>query len=344
MAASTGSRSRSSHARATGHAYGRTAAHAHERRVPIPKSPDPVPTPDPHPRLFIGISGWTYAGWKRLFYPEGLPARDELAFASRLFNAIEINGTFYRLQRPENFSSWHEQTPEGFRFAVKGSRFITHMKQLRDVQAPLANFFASGVLRLEEKLGPMLWQFSDRMRYDRARFEQFLSLLPHDTAAASRLARKHDSRVTGRSSFWTNESRRIYHCIEVRNPTFMCDDFIDLLREHRITLVFSDAAAEWPYAEDVTGDVVYLRLHGSEELYVSGYDAASLDAWARKLRAWMSGREPRDAQRAGSQRAEPSAGRDAYVFFDNDAKVHAPYDAMELADRLNVNWRHEHSE
>jgi uncharacterized protein YecE (DUF72 family) len=296
------------------------------------------------PKPFIGISGWTYAPWRRLFYPEGLAARRELAFAALQFNAIEINGTFYRLQRPENFASWRDQTPDGFRFAVKGSRFITHMKQLRDPVAPLANFFASGVLRLEEKLGPLLWQFSDRMRYDRERFEAFMTLLPHSERAASSLARKHDSRVSGRASYNTHADRRIRHAFEVRHESFMCDDFIELLREHGHALVFSDAASDWPYAEDVTADFVYLRLHGAEELYASGYDAASLDRWARKIRSWTAGREPRDAARAGSRRAPPAKSRDAYVFFDNDAKVHAPFDAMELADRLNVDWRHEHAE
>ncbi|HEX6133794.1 MAG TPA: DUF72 domain-containing protein [Longimicrobiales bacterium] len=295
-------------------------------------------------RARIGISGWTYAGWRRLFYPEGLPARHELAFAALLFDTIEINGTFYRMQRPQNFAAWRDRTPDGFRFAVKGSRFITHMKQLRDVEAPLANFFASGVLRLEEKLGPLLWQFSDRMRYDRERFDRFMSLLPHGERAASELARGHDHRVRGRASYHTESDRRILHAIEVRNASFMCDDFLDLLRGHRIALVFSDAAADWPYAEDVTSDFVYLRLHGAEQIYASGYDAASLDRWARKIRAWLRGTEPRDARRAGSRRAPRTRGRDAWVFFDNDAKVHAPFDAMELADRLNVHWRHEHAQ
>lgn len=293
---------------------------------------------------YIGISGWTYAGWRRLFYPEGLPARHELAFASRQFNAIEINGTFYRLQRPEHFVAWRDQTPDGFRFAVKGSRFITHMKQLRDAEIPLANFFASGLLRLEDKLGPVLWQFSDRMRYDRERFERFMTLLPHSERSASRLARRHDTRVSGRASFHSHADRTIRHVFEVRHDSFMCDDFLDLLRQHDIALVFSDAASDWPYAEDVTSDIVYLRLHGAEVLYASGYDAASLDRWARKLRSWLRGREPRDARRAGSRRAEPRRARDAWVFFDNDAKVHAPFDAMELADRLDVDWRHEHAE
>jgi uncharacterized protein YecE (DUF72 family) len=293
---------------------------------------------------YIGISGWTYAGWRTHFYPDDVPARRELDFAARQFNSIEINGTFYRLQRPENFEAWHDRTPDGFRFAVKASRFITHMKQLREPQTPLANFFASGVLRLEEKLGPVLWQFAARTRYDRERFESFLQLLPHSESDASALARKHDARVDGRASYHTHTDRRIRHVFEVRHDSFMCDDFLDLLRRYDCALVFSDAAADWPYAEDVTGDIVYLRLHGAEQLYSSGYDEASLDRWARKVKDWMAGREPDDAQRAGSRPAAPAPGRDAYVYFDNDAKVHAPFDAMELADRLDLDWRFEHAE
>lgn len=294
---------------------------------------------------FIGISGWNYAGWRGAFYPDDLPRRFELAFAARQFNAIEINGTFYSLQRPDSFRRWHRETPDGFRFAVKGSRFITHMKQLRDVEAPLANFFASGVLRLEEKLGPILWQFAERMRHTperHGRFERFLALLPAGEADASRLARRHDHRVSGRASYATHTDRPIRHAIEVRHESFLCDPFLDLLRAHNAALVFSDAAG-WPYAEDVTSDFVYLRLHGALERYASGYDAPSLDRWADRIRNWTAGHEPADAQRAGSRTA-PRRRREAFIFFDNDAKVHAPFDAMELADRLDLDWRHHHAE
>jgi len=293
---------------------------------------------------FVGISGWTYRGWRGRFYPEGLAHRRELEFASRQLNAIEINGTFYSLQRPSSFEHWHAETPDGFRFAVKGSRFITHMKQLRDVEVPLANFFASGVLRLEEKLGPMLWQFSDRMRFGPERFETFMQLLPRTTKEAARLARRHDERLRDRSSFEVSEDRPVRHAFEVRHPTFMCDEFVRLLQRYDMALVFSDAAADWPYAEDVTTDFVYARLHGADELYASGYGDDALDMWARRLRAWQSGTEPEDAQRAASFRAAPARRRDAYVFFDNDAKVHAPFDAMDLAFRLGIDWRFEHDE
>ena len=187
-------------------------------------------------RAYIGISGWTYDGWRGRFYPDDLARRRELEFASRQLNAIEINGTFYSLQRPSSFERWHEQTPDGFCFAVKGSRFITHMKQLLDVKVPLANFLASGVLRLEEKLGPMLWQFPARMRFDADRFESFLALLPRDTKTAARLARRHDARLTGRSSYHTDADRPIRHAFEVRHESFMCDAFFRMLRRHGAAL------------------------------------------------------------------------------------------------------------
>lgn len=294
-------------------------------------------------RTWIGISGWTYAGWRGTFYPPGLPHRRELEYASRCFNSIEINGTFYRLQRPASFEHWRVQTPPGFRFAVKGSRFITHMKQLRDVHAPLANFLASGVLRLEEKLGPILWQFAPRRRLDLERFAAFLDMLPRNTGDASRLARGHDARVSARASYAVERSRPLRHAIEIRHESFLTPEFLDLLRRHDCALVFSDAASDWPYAEDVTAGFVYLRLHGADETYASGYDEAALDRWAARVAAWVAGGEPADAVRTGPP-ARRRAGRDAYIFFDNDAKVRAPFDALSLARRLGSTWseRHEH--
>jgi uncharacterized protein YecE (DUF72 family) len=174
-------------------------------------------------------------------------------------------------------------------------------------------------------------------------FDRFLDMLPYSERAASRLAGRHDDRVTGRASYHTDSDRRIRHAVEIRNETFLCDDFFAMLRAHRIAFIFSDAAADWPYAEDVTSDFVYLRLHGADELYASGYDRVSLDRWADRIRIWTAGAEPADAARRGS-RAAPRQPRDAWVFFDNDAKVHAPFDAMELADRLDVDWRHYHAE
>lgn len=279
----------------------------------------------------IGISGWTYAGWRGVFYPAGLPHRRELEYAAGRMNTIEINGTFYRLQQQHSFVRWHDAVPTDFRFAVKGSRFITHMKQLTDVRQPIANFFASGVLRLEEKLGPVLWQFAPRTRFNAEKFETFLKLLPQSTEQAARLARQHDGRV---KDPWTRtrSDRRIRHAIEIRDESFLIPEFMQMLRHHRAALVFSDAA-EWIYVEDVTADFIYARLHGAEELYASGYDDGALRRWADRIERWHGGSEPADAQRIGPPPAR-RAKRDVYVYFDNDAKVRAPFDAMRLADMV----------
>jgi uncharacterized protein YecE (DUF72 family) len=284
-------------------------------------------------RVRIGISGWRYAGWRGSFYPKGLRQRDELAYASRHFDTIEINGTHYSLQRPESFARWRDETPEDFVFAVKGSRFITHMKQLRGVETPLANFFASGVLRLEEKLGPFLWQFSPRFRFDAERFDRFLTLLPRDSTAAAALAEHHDHRLTGRAWTKTERRRRLRHAVEIRHPSFLDPTFVRLLRRHNVALVFADAV-DWPYAEDVTADFLYLRLHGSEELYVSGYDDAALDHWAARIRRWSQGGQPEDAKLIDPDTRPRRHARDVYVYFDNDAKVRAPIDAQALRQRL----------
>jgi uncharacterized protein YecE (DUF72 family) len=281
----------------------------------------------------LGISGWLYGGWRGSFYPKGLRHRDELSYASRHFDTIEINGTHYSLQRPESFARWRDETPEGFVFAVKGSRFITHMKQLRDIEAPLANFFAQGVLRLEEKLGPLLWQFAPRFRFNAEKLDAFLALLPRDTEAAATLAKRHDHRLAGRAWTRTEKRRPLRHAIEIRHPSCLDPAFIGLLRRHNVALVFADTV-DWPYAEDVTADFLYLRLHGSEELYASGYDEDALDHWAARIRAWSAGIEPNDAKLIDETSRPRRCARDVYVYFDNDAKVRAPFDAQALRTRL----------
>ena len=290
--------------------------------------------PTRHGRVRIGISGWRYAGWRGDFYPARLRQDDELSYASRHFDTIEINGTHYSLQRPEFFARWHDETPADFVFAVKASRFITHMKQLRDIEAPLANFFAQGVLRLAGKMGPFLWQFSPRFRFDAEKLDHFLGLLPRTIEAAAALAKQHDYRLTARA--WTQAETRIQlrHAIEIRHPSFLGREFVAVLRRHNIALVFADTV-DWPYAEDVTADFLYLRLHGSEELYVSGYSDDALDGWAARIRSWSTGGEPNDAKLVDPDTRPPRQPRDIYVYFDNDVKVRAPYDAQSLRRKLS---------
>jgi len=284
----------------------------------------------------IGISGWRYEPWRGVFYPPRLPQRSELAFAARMLPTIEINGSFYSLQRPESYAEWHDETPPGFVFALKGSRYITHMLKLRNVAAPLANFFASGVLRLRDKLGPILWQFPPQLGFDSERFDAFFSLLPRDTAAALALARRHDERLAGRAWLEIDRVRPLRHAVEIRHASFVDPAFIALLRRHRIALVVADTAGRWPLLEDLTADFVYVRLHGDKELYASGYDDGALDRWAARIAAWRDGGQVDDARLASPRPGRSRSRRDVYCYFDNDVKVHAPYDAAHLAARLGV--------
>jgi len=283
----------------------------------------------------IGISGWSYGGWRGTFYPRGLRQSDELSYASRQVDTIEISGTHYSLQRPDSFARWYEDTPEGFIFAVKGSRYITHLKQLHDIETPLANFFASGVLRLAEKLGPFLWQFSPRFRFDRARLEHFFSLLPKDSEAAAALAQRHDHRLADRVWTRTERKRALRHAVEIRHQSFLCPAFVTLLRAQEVALVSADSVS-WPYAEDPTADFVYVRLHGSQELYASGYSDEALDHWAARIKLWARGLQPNDARLIASELNPPRrTARDVFVYFDNDAKVRAPFDARALRAKLS---------
>jgi uncharacterized protein YecE (DUF72 family) len=285
-------------------------------------------------RQLVGISGWRYAPWRGVFYPRALAQHRELEYASRQLPTIEINGTHYSLQRPECFEAWRAATPPGFVFAVKGSRFITHMKRLNDIERPLANFFAQGVLALEEKLGPLLWQFPPSFRFEPARLEAFFALLPRDTDAAMALARRRDHRMTGRAKLTCRSSRELRHAIEIRHESFRDPAFVKLLRRFNVALVVADTAGKWPYVEDVTADFMYLRLHGDKEIYKSGYDEAALDRWAARIRAWSGGGEPADARKIAPLAPPRRKSRELYCYFDNDMKAHAPFDALGLIDRL----------
>lgn len=287
-----------------------------------------------HGEVRIGISGWRYKGWRGVFYPKKLPQRSELDFASREFNTIELNGSFYSLQRPESFATWNAETPTGFQFAVKGSRYITHMRKLREIEVPLANFFAQGLLQLGPKLGPILWQFPPNFKFDEARLEAFFAMLPRNHKEAAVLGSHHDQRLDNRSWLDTRTTTRLRHAVEIRHESFVCEEFIALLRRHNIGLVVADTV-EWPLLMDITSDFVYCRLHGSEELYASGYDDLALDLWAKRVATWANGGEVHDGRRASSKNAPRRKRRDVFVYFDNDAKVRAPFDAKGLCSRVN---------
>jgi uncharacterized protein YecE (DUF72 family) len=281
----------------------------------------------------IGISGWRYKGWRGTFYPDDLVQSKELEFASRRFNTIELNGSFYSLQLPDSFQRWYEETPGDLVFAVKGSRYVTHMLRLKNIERPLANFFAQGLLRLGEKLGPVLWQFPPNFSYDRERFENFLALLPRTHRDASELARKHDERLSGRSWFKVRKNGKLRHAVEIRNESFVNEEFIRLLRRYDVALVVADTV-EWPLLTDVTADFVYCRLHGSDELYVSGYKPKAIRQWAHRVVTWSRGEEVGDGSKASAKPAPKRKQRDVFVYFDNDAKVRAPFDAEQLRKEI----------
>jgi uncharacterized protein YecE (DUF72 family) len=286
----------------------------------------------------IGISGWTYAGWRGTFYPKKLSHKKELEFASRELPTIEINGTFYSLQRPTSFTRWYDSTPKGFVFSVKANRYITHVKKLNDVETPMANFIASGPLALKEKLGPFLWQFPPSLPFDPDKFETFLKLLPMDTEEAIWLGKKSEL-PKERTYLQRDRHQTLRHAVEIRNNSFLNPWFIELLRKYNVAIVFADTAGRWPYMEDITSDFLYLRLHGDEELYVSGYDDETLDFWSERIKRWKKGLEAPDRL---TMTDDPviKIERDVYVYFDNDSKVRAPVDAKGLIERLKSEHSH----
>ena len=313
-----------------------SSAHSSPGNSPARAKATVAPVPPAH-SIRIGISGWQYKLWRGSFYPANLPQRAELQYASSVLTAIEINGSFYSLQLPKSYAKWYAETPNDFVFAVKGGRYISHMRRLKEVEKPLANFFASGIFNLREKLGPILWQFPPNFRYDRNRMRDFLDLLPKDTASAAVLARKRDAFMKGRTRLAIDENRALRYAVEVRHDSFNDKSFIELLREYNVASVIAETARLWPMLEDITADFVYMRLHGDEELYRSGYSAKSLDRWAARIAAWHRGSEPPDAKKAAPSLKPAQQPRDVFCFFDNtDVKLRAPYDAQTLAKKLKV--------
>ena len=287
-------------------------------------------------RILIGISGWRYEPWRGVFYPHKLQQARELQYASRMLPTIEINGSFYSLQSPAYYAEWHDDTPEGFVFAVKAPKYITHMRRLNQIETPLANFLANGLFELKDKLGPILWQFPPQLSFRPERFEPFFAQLPHDTHAAVAMAAHHDHRVEGRMSLVPDAKRPLRHAVEIRHESFATPAFVAMLRRHDVALVVADTAGKWPLLEDLTSDFVYLRLHGDKELYASGYSDAALERWAGRIRTWSEGGQASDARLASPRSTGRRSKRDVYCYFDNDVKVHAPYDAATLMRKLGL--------
>ncbi|MDG3008862.1 DUF72 domain-containing protein [Rhodococcus sp. D2-41] len=265
----------------------------------------------------VGISGWTYPGWRGDFYPPGLVHRRELAYAAERLTSIEVNGSFYALQRPASYLRWRDETPDDFVFAVKANRYITHMKRLVDAETAVANFLASGLLALGPKLGPILWQLPPTLAFDADRLEAFLGVLPATTVRAAALAARHDDTI-GDDRAWTetDADRPLRHAVEVRHHGFAVPEAVEIFRRHAVAIVVADTAGRYPLIRERTADLAYLRLHGDKELYASGYTDAALDRWADLVTGWADD------------------GQQVFAYFDNDVKGRAPFDALGLLERL----------
>ena len=257
----------------------------------------------------VGIGGWVFPPWRGTFYPKGLRQAGELAHASRHVTAIEINGTFYRIQTSASFKKWHDETPDDFVFSLKGPRFLTHRTELASAEPYMQRFFDSGFLELKDKLGPILWQFAPTKKFDEADFGKFLELLPRKL-----------------------EGRALRHVVEVRHDSFRVPDFIALLRKFEIPVVFAEHG-KYPAIADVVSDFVYARLQKGNDELKTCYPPKQLDAWAKRFQAWAGGGEPDDLPRV--DKATPAkAPRDVFAYVIHEGKVRAPAGAMELIERV----------
>jgi uncharacterized protein YecE (DUF72 family) len=257
----------------------------------------------------VGVGGWTYAPWRDNFFPEGLPQHRELEYAAQRLTTIEINGTYYRTQKPESFAKWRDETPADFVFSVKASRYATNQRVLADAGDSIERFIGSGIAELGPKLGPIVWQFMPTKRFDAADFEAFLRLLP--------------TQVDGVA---------LRHAMDVRHASFMSPEYLALARKHEVATVFADSD-EYPSFADLTADFVYARLMRTESAVSTGYAPSALAEWAARARNWAAGTEP-----DGLPRVEPAGAprkpRDVFLYFISGAKERAPAAAMALLERL----------
>jgi uncharacterized protein YecE (DUF72 family) len=260
-------------------------------------------------QIYIGIGGWTFEPWRGVFYPQGLPQSKELEYASRQLTSIEINGTYYGSQSPETFRKWRDSTPEGFVFSVKGSRFCTNRKVLADGRESIAKFIDQGVLELEDRLGPLLWQFMPTKKFDRDDFAGFLDCLP-DKAGG----------------------RALRHVVEVRHDSFQSPQFLALLRERNVGLVYAEHFT-YPEMADVTADFVYARLQKGSDEIETAYPEPALDAWAARFKAWAAGGQPDDLPKVEPGHVLPSRPRDVFAYVIHEGKVRAPAAARALIDK-----------
>ena len=253
--------------------------------------------------IYIGIGGWVFEEWRGNFYPKGLPQKRELEYAASRLTAIEVNGTYYGSQKPESFRKWHDETPEGFVFTLKGPRFATNRRVLAQAGDSIRRFVDSGIAELKDKLGPLNWQFMATKKFDAADFEAFLNLLP--------------GKIGGRA---------LRHAVEVRHDSFRDEAFVKMCRDHGVAIVFA-ADSAFPEIADVTADFVYARIMGTQEKEELGYSKAVIGKWADRARRWEQGESPRLDLLAA---AAPKEKRDVFLFVIGGAKARNPAAAQAI--------------
>lgn len=257
----------------------------------------------------IGIGGWTYAPWRGTFYPDDLTQSRELEYASRNLTSIEINGTFYGLQKPASYEKWYQETPDDFVFSLKAPRYATNRKVLADAGETIERFFGSGVLLLKQKLGPINWQFAPTKKFDKEDFEAFLKLLPASI-----------------------EGQKLRHAIEVRNDTFKTPEFIALARKYKVAIVLA-GDSEYPQIADITAPFVYARIMGTTDKQANGYSTKALEAWAERARQLAAGATP-DGLETSAKAPAKTGARDVYLYVISGFKERNPAAAMALIKRL----------
>ncbi|MGE4232888.1 MAG: DUF72 domain-containing protein [Bacteriovoracia bacterium] len=283
-------------------------------------------------RYHIGMSGWTFPGWRKKFYPKDLVQKKELFYASRQLNSLEINGTFYGLQKPATFQNWFDETPDDFVFSVKATQYITHVHRLKEVLEPLATFLGSGLLCLKNKLGPILWQFPPNFTLKDDRVEKFLKILPRDSKSAAKLAKKHGYKIEGKYFYDVKEDFPIRHAFEFRHKSYYeSPHFLELLRHHNAAFVLTHSSGL--YIENITADFIYARMGGEGKEYSKGYPDKTLNWWYKRLRTWEKGKQPKDAILVGEQKKIKKI-TDTFIYFGTEKKVFAPQDALNLSKKL----------
>lgn len=260
-------------------------------------------------RIYVGIGGWVYEPWRGTFYPDDLPQKRELEYAAGQLTSIEVNGTYYGAQKPASFQKWHDETPDGFVFALKGPRYATNRRVLAESGESIERFFTGGVMLLKEKLGPICWQFMATKKFDAGDFEAFLKLLPKKV-----------------------EGRAIRHAVEVRHESFKVPEFVALARKHGVAIVVA-GDSEFPQIGDVTAPFVYARIMGSQEKHALGYAKKALDEWAGRAEAWRGGKAPTGIETVEKAKGD-GASRDVFLYVISGHKTHNPAAAKALIERV----------